>query len=46
MRYNLAHLKHTNGAYLNRDQNRIVREEIKDTDLIRLGEVPLKFKCL
>ncbi len=42
----LTDLDSTNGTYLNRDEKRIAREEIKDNDLIRLGEVTLKFKCL
>jgi pSer/pThr/pTyr-binding forkhead associated (FHA) protein len=42
----LTDLDSTNGTFLNRDDKRIAREEIKDNDLIRLGEVTLKFKCL
>jgi hypothetical protein len=42
----LTDLGSTNGTYLNRDEKRIAREEIKDNALIRLGEVTLKFKCL
>jgi FHA domain len=42
----LTDLDSTNGTYLNLDPNKIAREEIKDNDLIRLGEVTLKFKCL
>jgi FHA domain len=42
----LTDLDSTNGTYLNEGPKRIAREEIKDNDLIRLGEVTLKFKCL
>jgi pSer/pThr/pTyr-binding forkhead associated (FHA) protein len=42
----LTDLDSTNGTYLNQERNSISREEIKDNDLIRLGEVTLKFKCL
>jgi len=42
----LTDLDSTNGTYLNRQEKRIAREEIKDNDYIRLGEVTLKFKCI
>jgi Inner membrane component of T3SS, cytoplasmic domain len=42
----LTDLDSTNGTYLNQEQKSISREEIKDNDQIRLGEVTLKFKCL
>jgi FHA domain len=42
----LTDLDSTNGTYLNRDEKRIAREEIKDNDQFRLGEVTLKFKCI
>jgi FHA domain len=42
----LTDLDSTNGTYLNGEEKRIAREEIKDNDLIRLGEVTLKLKCL
>jgi hypothetical protein len=42
----LTDLDSTNGTYLNREEARIAREEIKDNDQFRLGEVTLKFKCI
>jgi pSer/pThr/pTyr-binding forkhead associated (FHA) protein len=43
-KFSLTDLDSTNGTFLN--NNPIAREEIKDNDHIRLGEVNLKFKCL
>jgi Inner membrane component of T3SS, cytoplasmic domain len=42
----LTDLDSTNGTYLNEGSEPIAREELKDGDLVRLGEVTLKFKCL
>lgn len=42
----LSDLDSTNGTFLNDRPEAIAREEVKDNDLIRLGEVSLKFKCL
>lgn len=42
----LSDLDSTNGTYLNKEDKSISREEIKDNDQIRLGEVTMKFKCL
>jgi hypothetical protein len=42
----LTDLDSTNGTYLNHDDKRIAREELKDNDQFRLGEVTLKFKCI
>jgi hypothetical protein len=42
----LTDLDSTNGTYLNDRPDRIAREELKDNDTIRIGEVVLKFKCL
>ena len=42
----LTDLDSTNGTYLNHEEKRIAREEIKDNDQIRLGEITLKFKCI
>jgi len=42
----LSDLDSSNGTFLNDRQEAIAREEIKDNDLIRVGEVNLKFKCL
>lgn len=40
----LTDLDSSNGTYLN--DKKIAREELKDNDVIRIGEVTLKFKCL
>jgi hypothetical protein len=42
----LTDLDSTNGTYLNKEDKSISREEIRDNDLLRLGEVTMKFKCL
>ena len=42
----LTDLDSTNGTYLNDRPDRITREELKDSDLIRIGDISLKFKCL
>ena len=39
-------LDSTNGTFINEGTTTIAREEIKDNDLIRLGKLSLKFKCL
>jgi len=44
--FSLTDLDSTNGTFLNDGTEAIVREELKDNDLIRVGEVSLKFKCL
>jgi hypothetical protein len=44
--FSLTDLDSTNGTFLNDGANAIAREELKDNDLIRIGEVSLKFKCL
>lgn len=41
----LTDLDSTNGTFLNDKPEPIAREELKDNDVIRLGEVSLKFKC-
>jgi hypothetical protein len=41
----LTDLDSTNGTYLNDGPNPIAREELKDNDVVRIGEVSLKFKC-
>jgi hypothetical protein len=45
-RFLITDLDSTNGTYLNDRPERIAREELKDNDTIRMGEVVLKFKCL
>jgi hypothetical protein len=42
----LSDLDSTNGSYLNNDNDSIAREELKDNDVVRFGDVKLKFKCL
>ena len=44
--FSLTDLDSTNGTFLNDTSQAIAREELKDNDLIRIGEVSLKFKCL
>jgi hypothetical protein len=44
--FSLTDLDSTNGTFLNDGAEAIAREELKDNDLIRIGEVSLKFKCL
>jgi hypothetical protein len=39
-------LDSTNGTHLNDGSEPIAREELKDNDLLRVGDVSLKFKCL
>jgi hypothetical protein len=45
-KFYLTDLDSTNGTYLNDRPEPIAREELKDNDVIRLGEVSLKFKRL
>jgi hypothetical protein len=42
----LTDLDSSNGTYLNDGTTPIAREELKDNDVVRIGEVSLKFKCL
>jgi pSer/pThr/pTyr-binding forkhead associated (FHA) protein len=42
----LTDLDSTNGSYLNEDRESIAREDLKDNDIVRFGDVRLKFKCL
>lgn len=44
--FTLTDLDSTNGTYLNEGEAPISREMLKDNDLLRLGEIALKFKCL
>jgi hypothetical protein len=41
----LTDLDSSNGTYLNDARDPIAREELKDNDVVRIGEVSLKFKC-
>ncbi len=45
-KFYLTDLDSTNGTFLNDGTNSIAREELKDNDIIRMGEVSLKFKSL
>lgn len=42
----LTDLDSSNGTYLNESKETIAREELKDGDIIRIGDMTLKFKCL
>jgi len=42
----LTDLDSSNGTYLNTSIEPIAREELRDNDVIRLGAISLKFKCL
>jgi Inner membrane component of T3SS, cytoplasmic domain len=42
----ITDLDSTNGTFLNDGAETIAREELKDNDTIRVGEITLKFKCL
>ena len=45
-KFTITDLDSTNGTYLNDRTDPIAREELKDGDTIRIGDVTLKFKCL
>ena len=45
-KFSLVDLDSSNGTYLNDSASPIAREELKDNDIIRVGEVTLKFKAL
>jgi pSer/pThr/pTyr-binding forkhead associated (FHA) protein len=45
-KFYLVDLDSSNGTYLNDGATSIAREELKDSDTIRIGELVLKFKCL
>ena len=42
----ITDLDSTNGTFVNDSNEPVAREELKDNDLVRIGEVTLKFKCL
>jgi len=42
----LTDLDSTNGTFLNETAASIAREDLKDNDKVRVGDVVLKFKCL
>jgi FHA domain len=45
-KFYLVDLDSSNGTYLNDGATSIAREELKDNDTLRIGEMVLKFKCL
>jgi FHA domain len=45
-KFTITDLDSTNGTFLNDRADAIAREELKDNDIIRIGEVTLKFKQL
>jgi Inner membrane component of T3SS, cytoplasmic domain len=42
----LTDLDSTNGTFVNDGSEPVAREELKDNDTVRIGDVTLKFKCL
>jgi Inner membrane component of T3SS, cytoplasmic domain len=42
----LTDLDSTNGTFLNEGAESVAREDLKDNDTVRVGDVVLKFKCL
>ncbi|HEY6391944.1 MAG TPA: FHA domain-containing protein [Bryobacteraceae bacterium] len=42
----ITDLDSTNGTFLNDGTESITRQELKDNDVLRLGDISLKFKCL
>jgi hypothetical protein len=45
-KFAITDLDSTNGTFVNGDAEPVARVELKDNDLIRVGETTLKFKCL
>jgi pSer/pThr/pTyr-binding forkhead associated (FHA) protein len=45
-KFMLTDLDSTNGTFVNDSAEGVARIELKDNDIIRLGETTLKFKCL
>ena len=45
-RFILTDLDSTNGTFLNQGAESVAREDLKDNDTVRVGDVVLKFKCL
>ncbi len=45
-KFTITDLDSTNGTFLNERTDPIAREELKDNDIVRVGEVMLKFKSL
>jgi hypothetical protein len=45
-KFTITDLDSSNGTFVNDRTDPIAREELKDNDIVRIGEVMLKFKCL
>jgi hypothetical protein len=45
-KFTITDLDSTNGTFLNDRADPIAREVLKDNDIVRMGEVTLRFKCL
>ena len=45
-KFTITDLDSSNGTVLNDRADPIAREELRDNDIVRIGEVSLKFKCL
>ncbi len=45
-KFTITDLDSTNGTFLNDRSDPIAREELKDNDIVRVGQVRMKFKCL
>ncbi len=45
-KFYITDLDSTNGTFLNDGTEPIAKEELKDNDMIKVGDVTLKFKCL
>jgi hypothetical protein len=45
-KFTITDLDSTNGTFLNDRSDAIAREELKENDIVRIGEVKLKLKCL
>jgi pSer/pThr/pTyr-binding forkhead associated (FHA) protein len=45
-KFTITDLDSTNGTFLNDRADPIAREELKDNDVVRIGEVRLKVKSL
>ena len=45
-KFTITDLDSSNGTFLNDRTDPIAREELKDNDIVRVGEVRMKFKCL
>jgi hypothetical protein len=42
----ITDLDSTNGTFLNDGAEPVAREELRDNDIVRIGDLSLKFKCL